>query len=83
MKAASIRVLKLCSALVLMTTAATLSAQEVIPLSDSEMQELAILFAPAAPVGNTDGERVPAMVIASPENSNTLHSWFDGVLSQF
>lgn len=83
MKAASIRVLKLCSALVLMTTAATLSAQEVIPLSDSEMQELAILFAPAAPVGNTDGERVPAMVIASPENSNTLHSWFDGVLSQW
>ena len=26
---------------------------------------------------------VPAMVIASPENSNTLHSWFDGVLSQW
>lgn len=83
MKAASTRLLNVCSTLVLMATATTLCAQEVIPLSDSEMRELAILFAPASPVGNTDGERVPATVIASPDASNTLHSWFEGVLSQW
>ncbi|HDZ08331.1 efflux RND transporter periplasmic adaptor subunit [Pseudohongiella sp.] len=83
MKAASTRLLNICSALVLMATATAISAQEVISLSDSEMRELAILFAPASPVGNTDGERVPATVIASPEASNTVHSWFEGVLSQW
>lgn len=83
MKAAFTRLLNVCSALVLMASATVLSAQEVIPLSDSEMRELAILFAPASPVGNTDGERVPATVIASPDASNTLHGWFEGVLSQW
>lgn len=83
MKAASNRLLNICSALVLMASATTLSAQEVIPLSDSEIRELAIVFAPASPVGNTDGERVPATVIASPDASNTLHSWFEGVLDQW
>ena len=83
MKAASIRLLGFCPALLLMATATVLSAQEVIPVSESEIGELAILFAPAAPIGSTDGDRVPATVISSPEASSTLHSWFDGVLTQW
>lgn len=68
---------------ILLPLSGTLSAQEFIPVSDDEIRDLAILFAPATPVGNTDGEQVPATVIASPDASNTIHSWFEGVLNRW
>lgn len=68
---------------ILLPLSGTLTAQEFIPVSADEMRELAILFAPAAAVGNADGEQVPATVMSSPDASHTVHSWFEGVLSQW
>lgn len=68
---------------VLLSLSSTLTAQEFIPVSEDEIRELAILFSPATPIGNTDGEQVPATVITSPDASSTVHSWFEGVLTQW
>lgn len=57
-----------------------LSAQEQIPLSQQEIQDLGIIFEPVVAVSDSDGERVPATIITAPDANNSVSAWFDGLL---
>lgn len=62
---------------------ATVQAQELIPLQASEMQRLAIVFAPVQPVASSDGDRVPATVISQPNVPATLNALFAGQVQRW
>lgn len=65
----------------LLQSAASLNhvyAQEQIPLSQQEVEDLGIIFEPVVAVSDSDGERVAASIITAPDANNTVSAWFDG-----
>ena len=64
-------------------TVQPVQAQELIPLQTSELQRLAIVFAPVQAVASSDGDRVPATVISQPNVPATLNALFEGQVQRW
>lgn len=70
-------------AAVLLSHTLTAQAQETIALDAADVQRMAIVFAPVQAVAGSDGDRVPATVIAAPDLPASLPALFEGQVVQW
>jgi len=70
-------------AVALLCLAPGVNAQEAIALDAADLQRLAIVFAPVQAVSGADGDRVPATVIAAPNQSSNVLALFEGQVQQW
>ncbi|MFM1895929.1 MAG: hypothetical protein RLZZ385_1003 [Pseudomonadota bacterium] len=61
----------------------TVAAQDVIPLSDEDIQRLAIIFASVTAMDNRSGNRFPGVVVYPPDSISNVAAPFAGVLERW